>query len=172
VPFEKGGLLDAFSSGHGDYRLLNRARVIPVRYELSPSEYVDTLQEAAALLEKPLTRCRGIVVLDQVNPFPFMLGLPPPRGNNLWSGPGAPVQPADKVFADADCVLIPKFSTYSPWTDTATAKYGPYLDRHYPVRSESRSWILLRRGPLVPAENDGRLGLDQPSPRHVSVLPP
>jgi hypothetical protein len=173
VPFEAGGLLDAFSNGHGDYRLLNRARAIPVRYELSPSEYVDTLQEAAALLEKAPALCSVIVLLDQVNPLPFMLGLPPARGNNLWSGPGAPVQPADKVFADADCVLIPKFSTYSPWTDTASARYGPYLDRHYPVRSESRSWLLLRRGPSRPATDDGGpLEVDQPSSLRTPVVPP
>jgi hypothetical protein len=154
VPTEKGDLLEAFSSGHGDYRLLNRARAIPVRYELSPAEYVATLQEVAPLLADAPTRCKGIVVLDQVNPFPFMLGLPPPRGNNLWSGPGAPVQPAEKVFADADCVLIPKFSTYSPWTDSASAAYGPYLGRHFPARSESRSWILLSHRPPNPAAGD------------------
>jgi hypothetical protein len=173
VPLEKGGLLDAFSSGQGDYRLLNRTRVIPVRYELSPSEYVDTLQEVAALLEKAPARCTGVVVLDQVNPVPFMLGLPPPRGNNLWSGPGAPVQPAAKVFADADCVLIPKFSTYSPWTDAARVEYGPYIDRHFPARGESRSWLLFGRNPAPPAAGDGDpLEADQLSRLGTPVVAP
>jgi hypothetical protein len=95
------------------------------------------------------------VVLDQVHPFPFMLGLTPPRGGNLWAWTGAPLQPAEKVFADADHVLIPKFSTYSLWTNRALAAYGPHLERRFPIRSESKSWILLNRGPAASAGGDG-----------------
>ena len=46
--------------------------------------------EAAALLEKDGLASGKIAVLDQVDPLPFMLGLEPPRGGNLWSGAGAP----------------------------------------------------------------------------------
>lgn len=74
-----------------------------------------------------------------------MLGWMPPRGGNLWSGSGAPVQPAEKLFADADYVLIPKFSTYSAWTEQAEVEYGPYLAHFFPIREESRSWIMLGR---------------------------
>jgi hypothetical protein len=125
---------------------LNRARVASPGYELSSSEYVETLLDAVALLGKAPGRHDRIVVVDQVNPFPFMLGLAPPRGGNLWSGPDAPRRPPERLFADADCVLIPKFSTYGLWTQQALALYRPYLERHFPLRSESESWILLRRG--------------------------
>jgi hypothetical protein len=133
---------------------------VKTRFELSAAEYVETLLEAAALLGND--QC-SVVLLDQVNPLPFMLGLAPPRGGNLWSGAGAPVQPADQVFAGADCVLIPKFSTYSPWTEAAVIAYAPYLARQFRHGEESQSWFLLRRHAQTAASPDG-VPLDDPIP--------
>jgi len=112
--------------------------------------------------------CRGgVVVLDQVNPFPFMLGWPPPRGGNLWSGPGAPVRPADEVFAEAEHVLIPKFSSYSVWTEQARLDYGPYLSENFRAREETQSWIVLsREGTVTP-----RPGLAGRAPCDIDRLP-
>lgn len=154
VPAGSPGLLAAFADSRPDYHLLNRARVASPRYELSSSEYVETLLDAVALLGKAPGRNQRIVVVDQVNPFPFMLGLAPPRGGNLWSGPDAPMQAPEKLFADADGVLIPKFSTYGLWTQQALAMDRPYLEQHFPVRSESENWILLGRGSAAPATDD------------------
>ena len=127
------------------YALLNRSRVTLPRFELSSAEYVETIVKAAALLGDG-RHCRGgIVVLDQVNPFPFMLDWPPPRGGNLWSGVGAPLQPADEVFAEAEHVIIPKFSTYSAWTERARLAYGPYLAENFRAREETQSWFVLSR---------------------------
>jgi hypothetical protein len=154
VPSGLPGLLAAFAGFRADYRLLNRARAASPRYELSSGEYAETLLDAVALLGKADGRRGRIVVLDQVNPFPFMLGLPPPRGGNLWWGPDAPQRQPETLFADADRVLIPKFSTYGLWTQQAQARYGAYLDRHFPLRSESQSWILLSRRPAASAIDD------------------
>jgi hypothetical protein len=154
VPFEPPGLLAAFAGFRQDYRLLNRARAASPRYELSSSEYIETLLDAVALLGKAHRRRSRIVVLDQVNPFPVMLGLTPPRGGNLWWGPDAPKRAPEAVFAEADCVLIPKFSTYGLWTQQALAWYGPYLRQQFPFQSESTSWILMSRGPIVPETDD------------------
>jgi hypothetical protein len=151
VPAERGGVLAAFAHGTNRYRLLNLARSVKTRYELTPYEYVQTLVEAAAILANDQG---GIVLLDQVNPLPFMLGRAPPRGVNLWSGAGAPLQPAEQFFADADCVLIPKFSTYSPWTEAAVAAYGPYLAEQFRYGEESQSWFLLRRNAPLGAPPD------------------
>ena len=156
VRHAESGLLAAFSGGPADYHLLNRVRAVLPRFELSPGEYVETLLDAAALLEQTPGGPGRIVVLDQVNPFPFMLGLKPPRGGNLWSWTGAPVRAAEKVFADADHVLIPKFSTYGSWTDRALAAYGAHLDRRFPVRSENGSWILLSHGSTASVSEDER----------------
>jgi len=151
VPAETHGVLAAFSRGTTHYRLLNLARSLKTRYELTAAEYVETLLEAAAMLTGD--DCR-IVLLDQVNPLPFMLGRPPPRGGNLWSGAGAPRQPPEQLFADAGCVLIPKFSTYSPWTEAAIAAYTPYLADKFHYGEESQSWFLLRRQAQVATPPD------------------
>jgi hypothetical protein len=165
VPAASSGLLAAFAGSRPDYHLLNRARAASPLYELTSSEYVETLLDAVALLGEAPGRHGGIVVLDQVNPFPFMLGLAPPRGGNLWSGPDSPEQDPGKLFADANRVLVPKFSTYGFWTQQALARYEPYLKRHFPLRSESERWILLSRGPAVPETDENHL----PTPEELSV---
>jgi hypothetical protein len=147
VPAEPDGVIAAFAGGQADARLLNRARAVRPRYELSPYEYVQTLQEAAALLREHGLASGRIAVLDQVNPLPFMLGLEPPRGGNLWSGMGAPTLPAHAWLGDADHVLVPKFTTSVGWTQAAEATYGAYLKAHFPHRIEGRSWIVLSRAP-------------------------
>jgi len=145
VPREPPGLLAAFASERGDASLLNRARILRPRHEVTASEYVETLLEAAALFEGGGLKPGGIVILDQVNPLPFMLGIPPTRGGNLWSGWGLPMWPAAEIFADADHVLIPAFPTYSPWLDAARSAYGAYIAEHFPRRTTSQSWTVLSR---------------------------
>jgi hypothetical protein len=145
VPVEPLGLLAAFADGRSEPALLSRARILRPHHELTPTEYVETLLEAAGLFEGGGLRPGGIVMLDQVNPLPFMLGVAPPRGGTLWSGWGALARPAEEVFAEADHVLIPKFPTYSPWTEAATHAYGDYLAAHFPRRTTSGSWIMLSR---------------------------
>jgi hypothetical protein len=152
VPQERRGMLAAFADGRAGHSLLNRARSVQARFELSPTEYVETLVEAAALFADGRRRRGGIVVLDQVNPFPFMLGWPPPRGGYLWSGPGAPIQPPAIVFAEADHVLIPKFSTYSAWTERARLEYGAYLSQNFRAREETQSWIVLSRESAIDSD--------------------
>jgi hypothetical protein len=148
VPAEEGDLLAAFSSSRVDPRLLGQVRMVGARYELSAFEYVETILEAAALLQDGRDGRNprgGVALLDQVNPLPFMLGREPPRGDNLWSGPFVPLQPAAKLFAEVDYVLVPKFSALAAWTSKAMTEYGPFLAEHYPFRKETPSWILFSR---------------------------
>jgi len=152
VPAEEGNLLAAFSSSRVDPRLLGQVRMVGARFELSAFEYVETILEAATLLQDGHYPRGGIVTLDQVNPLPFMLGDKPPRGDNLWSGPIVSLRPAASLFAEADYVLVPKFSTLSAWTSRAMAEYGAFLAEHYPFRKETRSWILLSRVGAAPTD--------------------
>jgi hypothetical protein len=145
VPTDEPGLLEVFSRSTTNPRLLNRARAVSGHLELTAYEYVETLLEAADLLSDKRYPPGGIVVLDQVNPLPFMLGIKPPRGGNLWSGLERPILPAEVLFADASYVLIPKFSTDIAWTTRANAEYGAYLAKHFPERVETLSWTLLIR---------------------------
>ncbi len=145
VPAEPDGLLAAFAAGNGGYALFNRSRAVSTQHELSPFEYVQTILEAADLMAGKRYRRGGIALLDQVNPMPFVLGLPPARGVNLWLGDTSPVPPVERFFADIDYVLIPKFSTHSPTKDVLIAAYMPYLKEHFRHSEESQSWFLLSR---------------------------
>jgi hypothetical protein len=149
VPTEEPGLLEAISRGPPDPRLLSRARQVSAHLELSAFEYVETLLEAADLLSDKRYPTGGVIVLDQVNPLPFILGIKPPRGDNLWSGLERPIRPAEALFADASYVLVPKFSTTPAWTTRAIAEYGAYLADHYPDRVETPSWTLFSRQPAA-----------------------
>ena len=146
VPADERGAFASFSRGGIDYPLRNEAGVLVPRYELSQYEYVTMLLEAARLLEQ--REPGGIALFDQVNPLPFMLGLQPPRGGNLWSIWSAPLRPGDEYFADVRYVLIPKFPTDPNWTAALVAHYEAYLAEHFQRAIESPSWRLLARAPL------------------------
>ena len=141
VPASSHSVAEALAaSGH---RLLSSPRVPPLRDPVTQAEYVASLLEAAtALAENPVT----VLVLDQVNPMPFVLGYRPPRGGRLWLSPEEPPPAAADVFDDVQVVLIPKYSSYAPVTAFALATYGDYLGREFAVRSETPSWVILRRG--------------------------
>jgi hypothetical protein len=112
--------------------------------EISQRDYVRSILEAATLLERATG---GIVLLDQVNPMPFVLGVPPRRGANLWLDLDFPWPSAEAMFAGIDHVLLPKSPTYAAVTREAVELYGPYMAERFPVRRESASWIVLDREP-------------------------
>jgi hypothetical protein len=147
VPKASGPALLAAVANEAEPRwsLLNKARESRARHELLPAEYIETLLEAADLLS-PFAPQTAIVLLDQVNPLPFMLGLAPPKGGDLWSdGPGSP---AEQLLLDVEFVLVPKFPTSRQITDALVAAYAPYVSLHFNQVEESRSWFLFRRAPI------------------------
>jgi hypothetical protein len=146
VPAQPAGLLHALARGEISFDAFNRARNVKPRYELSQFEYVETLLEAAALFGDDPDPHTRIVLLDQVNPMPFMLGLAPPKGGNLWYGPGLKWRSPAEIFTDADIVLVPKFPTFGSSTAEAVRRYGAALARDFPVVShELPSWTVMRR---------------------------
>lgn len=158
VPMEPEGLLADVATGRDRERLFGRIRAVRPRYELSPYEYVETLTDAVRLLQENGLANGRIAVLDQVDPLPFMLGLEPPRGGNIWSGAGAPTPPAEAYLGEVDHVLIPKFSTNLAWTEKARATYGAYLAAYFPRRQESGAWTLLSRAPNAGGRAVGMAG--------------
>lgn len=84
-----------------------------------------------------------IVTLDSVDPLPFVLGLKPPRGGDLWYDPVFPSPSAAAALGDADVVLIPKF--FGATTELALTRYGGYLREHFLIDRETRCWIVYRR---------------------------
>jgi hypothetical protein len=168
VPSEPPRLLDAFADGLAPRHLLNDVRRLRVRYELSQFEYLRTIVDATAMLAPadalPRTDADGprILVLDSVNPLPFALGLPPPRGGDLWIGSGMPWRGADEVFADVDVVMIPKFPSDAAVLSEAIVRYGGYLGRHFTRWRETRYWIALARAAPASLPEPGRAGAAGP----------
>jgi hypothetical protein len=148
--FQRGGIFES-----DDNSLRGQPGASVPRYELSQYEYVETLLEAADLVagrrDKERHQSDGIALFDQVNPLPFMLGLPPPRGANLWSYL-SPLRPAQEYLADVEYVLIPKFPTTANWTAVLVSHYGSYLDEHFHRAADTPRWIMLTRSnPAVAA---------------------
>jgi hypothetical protein len=146
VPRGSEALMDAVLKRPSDYRLFSAIRAAGVGdEEVSQYEYAQSLIDAAALFDDPARREGAMVVLDQVNPLPFMLRRPPPRGGQLWLDLSFPWPEADEALGDADYVMVPKFPTYREVMRTALERYGSYIATHFPVRAENRSWLIYSR---------------------------
>lgn len=104
--------------------------------------YLQSLLAAARALEGPPAR---VLILDQVNPLPFVLGYPPPRGGVLWLGPSAPDREATAVFQDVEVVLVPHRSSNPGVTRLALDAYGAYVAREFPDIETLPDWTLHRR---------------------------
>ena len=146
VPDAERGAFVSLSKAF-DYPGRNTGSSVPL-YQISEYEYVLVLLEAADLLsDRPPG---GIALFDYVNPLPYMLGLLPAKGSNLWSEGNAPVRTADEYLAGVRYVLIPKFPLNPYWTADLMTHYGVYLDEHFQREVETRSWILLGRSQFAP----------------------
>ncbi|HEX2890811.1 hypothetical protein [Vineibacter terrae] len=133
------------NGGAVPYHVRDRVGESRASGDVSQSEYVQGLVDAAALFADHQRAAAKVLVMDQVNALPFMLGYPPPRGGNLWIWPGAPARSAENVFEDVDVVLIPKRPSFAAATLKAVTQYAPYLADNFPVREETPRWTILSR---------------------------
>lgn len=133
-----------------------RGLAVPMRvenaYTVRPQTiYFTGLMEAASLFSTGRRKPGRILVIDRVNPLPFMLGFEPPRGGDLFWEPSAPPRPAEEMLGDADYVLVPTKSSSAPGlTSAAHDRFSPYLARFFPLREETDYWILYSRTAPVP----------------------
>jgi hypothetical protein len=172
VPAGEHGALASYERGGimvGDDKMRGTPGSLVPRYDLSQYEYIETLLEAADLVagqrDKEQHQSDGIALFDQVNPLPFMLGLPPPRGANLWSSWLGPLLPAQQYLASVEYVLIPKFPTTANWTAALVSHYGSYLDEHFHRVADTPTWIMLvRRQPGDPVSPDPTPSLNSSAP--------
>jgi hypothetical protein len=116
----------------------------PPVHELTQNEYVKTMLGLAELLQERGAATARIVVIDQVNPLPFILGTVPPRGGSLWLGDGA-WQPPEQEFQEADYVAIPRFPTLRATLIEGLETYGGYLSTQFVQRYETPYWTVLER---------------------------
>ena len=161
VPPERPDLVSLFSGSRMAPGLLNAARRQHPQYELTQAEYIHTILKAAETVRNLIsssgtTRSPRVELLDAVNPLPFMLGLPPPRGRQLWFDRAFPWPPADKFLGRLDYVLVPKFPIDSASAHLALLHYKKFLEQHF-YRTETDCWIVFQRENPSRAVEDGNV---------------
>jgi hypothetical protein len=145
VPLDRNDVIADFATGRSSPALFGRLRSNHVRYELSQYEYVQTILELVKLLRARGAAAAPVVVIDQVNPLPFVMGARPPRWSNLWWEEGIAWRPPDEAFGEAAYVAIPRFPTRSAVVEDALTQYQQYLDTEFAPWLESRYWTVLKR---------------------------
>jgi hypothetical protein len=119
---------------------------------LTAEEYMRTLVEGAALLQAFGAAGRTVFTFDMVNPFPYLMGLPPiERGYpQFWLYGAYSVNKAlspspDVMLGTVDIVMVPQLPCASAQRENMMMLYGDYLRQHFaPVRT-SAHWQLWSR---------------------------
>lgn len=110
-------------------------------------EYLHTILKGLEALETIDLRGKSLTTLDFANPFSFILGLTPPRGDtnnhhvNRTISRDIYVDP-DSYFAQADIVMVPKRAVSGSTRDQLWNVYGDYIGSHYKVAVETDFWTI------------------------------
>jgi hypothetical protein len=154
LPLDRDNVIDEFATGHYSPALFGRLRTHPVRHELSQYEYIQTVLELAALLRTNGAAASSVLVIDQVNPLPFVMGARAPRWGNLWWAEEIGWRPPEEAFGETDYVAIPRFPSRNAVAEDALTHYRPYLAAEFAPSLESRYWTVLKRqsGRLTPSD--------------------
>ena len=142
---DKDDIFDEVAANRYTRDSFSRIRVWPRFLELTQHEYIKTVLALADFVQEKGIAAARIAIVDQVNPLPFVLGVTPPRGGNLWSGNGISWQPPEKAFRDSDYVAIPRFPTDRATLIDGLKVYGGYLSSQFVERYETPYWTLLER---------------------------
>lgn len=124
----------------GDYGTANR--------------YLTALRDGVEALSEIGLDGRKVLALDRSNPFPMILGAPPPSGDLPWlqwerTLNAAAFIPAETLLAEADVVMEPRFPDRS-FTENSelsglSALYGSYIASHFENVRETDHWRIRRR---------------------------
>jgi hypothetical protein len=112
--------------------------------------YAGQINQGLSLLRTNNLADKRVFVLDQINPFPMMLGTPYPTGQPVWMHAGGTYNllnnlPARTVFAGTDVVLVPKQPINSWGVRLLAFLYGPYLRSEFEFVAQNDCWQLFRR---------------------------
>jgi len=142
VPVDDDDILDVVAAGQNERDFFSRIRASQ-NSELSQREYIKTILALADFLRDREAASARTVVIDQVNPLPFVLGTPAPRGGNLWSGDTA-WRPPEEALHEVDYVAIPRFPTRRAALIGGLEAYREYLSAHFVYRYETPYWTVLQ----------------------------
>jgi hypothetical protein len=145
VPTDSDDILDEVAAAGDRQDYFSRIRASRSGVELSQHEYIKTILALADFLRDKGAASARIVVIDQTNPLPFVLGAPAPRGDNLWSGGGIAWRPPEKALQEAEYVAIPRFPTERATLIEGLKAYHEYLLTRFVRRWETPYWTVLER---------------------------
>jgi hypothetical protein len=123
-------------------------RFAPPRNGSPPREYVIN-QGLTLIRSNGLERAR-IVTLDHVNPFPFLLRAPYPKGQPVWMHAWGTFDQnhhpsAETVFGNCYAVMIPKQPINQSGVTMMGSLWGDYIKTNFVFTGENDCWILLKR---------------------------
>lgn len=122
-------------------------------YTLDPlgsEEYLYTLGKGVEALGGMISGNDRIFVFDFANPFPFIVGTPPIRGDlysyDLDRQYSKDVHiPTEKLFSTVTLALVPRFPLEYKDRDALWELYGDYVRQHFVVLADTPYWTVWRR---------------------------
>lgn len=132
------------------YELLRDQKRLNTFEPLSNDEYVYTIRAGIDALAGIANDDDRIFNFDGVNPFPFLLGTPPPIGDQFCYDFGRQNSaevfiPAEDFLPSVDLVMVPRFPLGGLDHDAMAVQYGDYLRRHFRQVRETPFWFVWRR---------------------------
>ncbi len=142
-------------------RLLRGTLPPPDTGLLTGAEYLFTIGKGVEALAGIVYGDKGVFTYDIYNPFPFILGAPPPAGGmgiyhyGRWYSESTVPAAAD-VLADVAIVLVPKFPLGDDQQRTLWRLHHDFVARHFAVVRETPYWtVWQRRDAARQATTDG-----------------
>jgi hypothetical protein len=113
-------------------------------------EYLHTLGKGVEALSGMISGDDRIFVFDPVNPFPFIVGTPPIRGDLFFYDFGRHYSrsvhiPTEKLFSTVTLALVPKFPFGYRDRDALWELYGDYVRQHFVIGADTPYWTVWRR---------------------------
>ncbi len=122
---------------------------------IQPRNLVDNLwyfylADADRLLRPRVGPAERVLSMDYMNPFPYLLDRPAPRGDLLYWSFDRNVTPqnapaARDLFADADWVMVPKLEAFNNSSAPKQRLYLAWITDHYQLEAASIWWDCYRR---------------------------
>ncbi|MFW5753155.1 MAG: hypothetical protein ACOCYV_03825, partial [Planctomycetota bacterium] len=132
------------------------ADLVQNRKTYHPLLFWYALRDGIALLDAHSDEPAVVASTDFINPFPFAMAWPSPRGDCLYwhygrnVGPGLDLDPAS-VFAEVDLIMDPVRPIIARTCAFKWERYGSWLDAHFTHIATTQWWRLYARRSDVPA---------------------
>jgi hypothetical protein len=142
LPYEGLPPLEIFERAINSRQLFNPDR-------LNESEYVASLADGIRALQDACSLSPRILTADSINPFPAVLNLPVGGGMttihpDLLVSEQSHIAP-ERMFADIDCVMVPKLPVQLLARAFVLSVYGDYLKQNFETVKQTDYWTVLRR---------------------------